>query len=125
MFMLEGVCCIHPTVSEHPVLQSQALQVLEHCESVGDLLHPAETNVPHPADVDVKTKYYDRDKYYLPQILDLQWPVFRDDDSVFQRLINSARPSGVAVFKSGLRIIKTTYTETVFKCLSKHNLQCE
>ena len=60
---------------------------------------------------------YDRDKYYAPQILDLQWPVFRDDDSVFQRLINSARASGVAVFKPGLSIITTTYTETVFKCL--------
>ena len=60
---------------------------------------------------------YNGDKYYAPQILNLQWPVFRDDDSVFQRLINSARASGVAVFKPGLAIINTSYTETVFKCL--------
>ena len=51
-----GEVCILLTVSEHPVLQSQALQVLDHGESVGDLLHTAETNVPHPADVDVKTE---------------------------------------------------------------------
>ena len=55
MSMLEGFCILL-TVSEHPVLQSQALQVLDHGESVGDLLHTAETNVPHPADVDVKTE---------------------------------------------------------------------
>ena len=94
-----GEVCILPAVSEHPVLQSQALLVLDHCQSVGDLLHPAETNVPHPADVHVKTENYGRDKYDLPQMLNLQWPVFRDDDLVFQRLINSARTSGVPVFK--------------------------
>ena len=55
MSMLEGLCIL-PAVSEHPVLQSQALQVLDHGESVGDLLHSAETNVPHPADVDIKTE---------------------------------------------------------------------
>ena len=55
MSMLEGFCILL-AVSEHPVLQSQALQVLDHGESVGDLLHPAETNVPHPADVDIKTE---------------------------------------------------------------------
>ena len=108
MSMLEGFCILL-TVSEHPVLQSQALQVLDHGESVGDLLHSAETNIPHPKDVDVKTEYdVKTDKYYIPQILNLQWPVFRDDDSVFQRLINSARASGVAVFKPGLAIIKVS-----------------
>ena len=61
MSMLEGLCILL-AVSEHPVLQSQALQVLDHGESVGDLLHTAETNVPHPEDVDVKTEYYGRDK---------------------------------------------------------------
>ena len=55
MSMLEGFCILL-TVSEHPVLQSQALQVLDHGESVGDLLHTAETNVPHPAHVDIKTE---------------------------------------------------------------------
>ena len=111
--MLEGFCILL-AVSEHPVLQSQALQILDHGESVGDLLHSAETNVPHPADVDVKTEYYDRDKYYAPQILNLQWPVFRDDDSVFQRLINSARASGVAVFKPGLSTMSTKFRRTQY-----------
>ena len=65
MSMLEGFCILL-TVSEHPVLQSQALQVLDHGESVGDLLHSAETNIPHPKDVDVKTEYdVKTDKYYI------------------------------------------------------------
>ena len=57
---------------------------------------------------------YDRDKYYAPQILNLQWPVFRDDDSVFQRLINSARASGVAVFKPGLSTMSTKFRRTQY-----------
>ena len=81
-------------VAEDSVLHREPLEVLEDTQSVGDLINAAESNISHSSNNILISLYND---HLIPHVLNFERVLLRDDDSVFQGLVDAAGAPQVTV----------------------------